>query len=138
MDHMFDGIVLIYSVTAILLLLPTIALLAGVWKVFVKAGHPGWASLVPFYNFYILLKIADQPTWYVFLLFLPMANIVVILAALHGMAKNFGKDFTFTIGLIVFGFIFFPILGFGNAQYKNGDYEHSYDDLLDDRSMGIS
>ena len=95
-----------------------ILMLASVWRVFTKAGQPGWASIVPIYNAYVLLKIAGKPGWWLILMFLPIANIVVGILALVGQANNFGKGGGFVVGLIFLPFIFYPILAFGDAQYQ--------------------
>ena len=95
-----------------------IFLIVALWKVFVKAGQPGWASIIPFYNWYILLKIASKPGWWLILLFIPLVNIVIVFLMKLGIAENFGKGTGFAVGLFFLGFIFFPILAFGSAQYK--------------------
>jgi len=95
-----------------------IFVIAAMWKVFVKAGHPGWASLVPIYNIIVMLKIAGKPLWWILLCLIPIVNIVVIIMIFVAIAENFGKGAGFGIGLAFLGFIFFPILGFGDAQYQ--------------------
>lgn len=97
-------------------------LIASVWKVFTKAGQPGWASIVPIYNAYILLKIAGKPGWWLLLLFIPLVNIVIGIIVAIDLAKSFGKGAGFGVGLAFLGFIFYPILGFGSATYQgSGD-----------------
>jgi len=95
-----------------------IVMIVGMWKVFTKAGQPGWATLVPIYNAYVMLKIAGKPGWWLLLLCLPVVNIVVGIMALAGLAANFGKGGGFVAGLILLPFIFYPILGFGSAEYQ--------------------
>jgi hypothetical protein len=90
-------------------------IIAGFWKTFEKAGQPGWACIVPFYNYYIMAKIGDVKNWW--LIFIPLVNIYIIFVIMIAVAKSFGKDTGFGIGLVFLGFIFWPILGFGNAQY---------------------
>ena len=92
-------------------------LVVAEWKVYVKAGQPGWAVLIPFYNFYILLKIVGKPGWWLLLLFVPIVNVVVGIYVLHLLSKSFGHDIGFTLGLIFLSFIFYPILGFGDSKY---------------------
>ena len=92
-------------------------MIASMWKVFVKAGQPGWAAVVPVYNFVVLLKIVGKPLWWIALFFVPLANFVVMILVAIELAKNFGKSTGFGIGLAFLGFIFYPILGFGGAQY---------------------
>lgn len=89
----------------------------AVWKVFTKAGEPGWACLIPIYNSYVLLKIAGKPGWWLILLFIPLVNVVVGIMALVGLAENFGKGGGYVLGLLFLPFIFYPMLGFGDAEY---------------------
>jgi hypothetical protein len=95
-----------------------VAIIAGFWKVFVKAGKPGWAAIVPIYNVIVLLEIAGKPLWWVILFFIPIVNIIMAVLVCIAVAKNFGKSDLFGVGLGLLGFIFFPILGFGDAQYQ--------------------
>lgn len=120
------------SLGVIVYLLFVIFYLAGFWRIFEKAGRPGWASLIPFYNFYVLTKIADRPVWYLFLLFFPFANIFAFCSICNGISTKFGKDMGYTLGLIFLGFIFFPALGFGSAQYEGYVPDTFNSDLLDD------
>jgi len=95
-----------------------VAVIAGFWKVFEKAGQPGWASLVPIYNIYILLQIANKPAWWLILFFIPFVNFIAIVLVSIAVARNFGQSDLFAVGLILLGFVFYPILGFGDAQYN--------------------
>lgn len=87
------------------------------WKIFEKAGQPGWAAIVPFYNIYILLKIVGKPGWWMLLFLIPLVNIIIAFMITHLLSKSFGKDIGFTLGLIILGIIFYPILAFGDAKY---------------------
>jgi hypothetical protein len=87
------------------------------WKVFVKAGEPGWGVFVPFYNLYLICKIAGRPEWWLILFFIPFVNIAIGLIIAMDVAKAFSKSAGFGIGLWLLSFIFVPILGFGPAQY---------------------
>lgn len=89
----------------------------SIWKVFVKAGKPGWTSLIPIYNIVILLEITNKPTWWVILMFIPFVNIITAFMLTYNLALSFGKDIGFTIGLILLPYVFYPILGFGNSKY---------------------
>jgi Family of unknown function (DUF5684) len=90
---------------------------AAGWKVFAKAGEPGWGIFVPIYNLYLVCKIAGRPEWWLILFFIPFVNIVFGLIIAMDIAKAFSKSSGFGIGLWLLGFIFIPILGFGSAQY---------------------
>ncbi len=107
------------SVVALIIQLAIVVfIIASLWKVFTKAGHPGWAAIVPIYNAYILCKIAGKPGWWVILMIIPFVNIIISLLVALGIAQNFGKGAGFGIGLWPLGPIFYPILGFGSAQYQ--------------------
>ena len=87
------------------------------WKVFAKAGQPGWACIIPIYNAIVLLKIAGKPAWWFILMLIPVVNFVIMIITYIGLAKSFGKGGGFAAGLILLGPIFFPILAFGGAKY---------------------
>jgi hypothetical protein len=95
-----------------------IFLVAAQWKVFVKAGQPGWACIVPIYNIYIMTKIGGKPWWWLLLMLIPVVNLIYAIWLTNMVSKSFGKDEGFTVGLILLGFIFWPILGFGSAKYQ--------------------
>jgi hypothetical protein len=95
-----------------------IIVIIGMWKMFEKAGKPGWASLIPIYNFIVLLEIVGKPLWWIVLMFIPIVNIIIAIWVTNLLAKSFGKSEAFTVGLIFLPFVFYPILGFGSAQYK--------------------
>jgi hypothetical protein len=95
-----------------------VLVVAGMWRTFEKAGEPGWAALVPFYNMFVLVKIARKPLWWFFLLLVPIVNIIFWIIVYVAIARNFGKGVGFALGLFLLGPIFYPILGFGDAQYQ--------------------
>ena len=88
------------------------------WKIFTKAGKPGWAAIVPIYNIIVMLEVARQPLWMIILFFIPIADIIVGIIVLIGISNNFGKSGGFTAGLFFLSLIFFPILAFGSAEYQ--------------------
>jgi hypothetical protein len=110
MDKIPGTLIFFYLVIVILMI-------AAMWKVFTKAGKPGWAAIVPIYNFIVLLEIVGKPAWWFLLMLIPCVNLVVLIMIYHRLSLSFGKDVGFTIGLILLGFIFMPILAFGDAQY---------------------
>jgi hypothetical protein len=93
-------------------------MLAAMWRVYTKAGQPGWAVIIPIYNTIVLLRIAGKQWWWFLLMLVPLVNIVVVILAYAGVATNFGKGGGFTLGLLFLPFIFFPILAFGSATYQ--------------------
>ncbi len=90
----------------------------ALWRVFTKAGRPGWAAIIPIYNIYTLVKIGGFSGWFVLLYLIPIVNVVISIVVALGVAKNFGKSGVFGfIGLWLFSLIGYLILAFGSAQY---------------------
>lgn len=106
------GVVVVWALVVILMVV-------SMWKVFAKAGKPGWASIIPIYNTIVMLQIARKPLWWVLLFFIPVANLVAALLMTHGIAKAFGRSGGFTIGLFLLPIIFYPILAFGDSQHHS-------------------
>jgi hypothetical protein len=94
-----------------------ILMVASMWKVFVKAGKPGWAAIIPIYNLVVLLEIAGKPAWWVLLFFIPIVNFVMLIVVSVALAAKFGKSVGFGLGLAFIGVVFYPLLGFGDSQY---------------------
>lgn len=88
------------------------------WRIFEKAGQPGWAVIIPIYNLVILLRIVGRPLWWIILFLIPVVNFFVAAVVYIDLAKSFGKGTGFGIGLLLLGFIFGPILGLGDATYE--------------------
>lgn len=86
--------------------------------VFIKADKPWWAAIVPIYNIIVILEVVGKPIWWIALMFIPIANVVVWILVAHSLSKSFGKDGAFTAGLVLLSFVFYPILAFGSAQYQ--------------------
>lgn len=95
-----------------------VLMIAGLWKTFTKAGEPGWASIIPIFNTYILLKIAGRPWWWLILFIIPIVSLIIWVIVCLDLSKSFGKGVGFAVGLFFLPFIFFLILGFGSAQYQ--------------------
>jgi hypothetical protein len=107
------------AVVALIIYLAILGLIVvSSWKIFVKAGKPGWAAIVPIYNLVVLLQICEKPVWWIILLLLPLVNIVVGILLCVALAQVFGKGVGFAIGILLLGFVFLPMLGFGSAQYQ--------------------
>lgn len=94
-----------------------VAIIAGGWKMFVKAGKPGWAFIVPIYNMMVMAEICGKPSWWGLLCLIPLVGAIVAILLMLELAKVFGKSVGFAVGLILLGFVFVPILGFGDARY---------------------
>jgi len=94
-----------------------VLMIAGLWKMFEKAGKPGWAAIIPIYNMIVMLEIVGKPLWWIIGLFVPCINIVVLVWVTNLLMKSFGKDTVYTILALFFPFIIYPMLGFGDARY---------------------
>jgi len=92
--------------------------IAAMWTVFVKAGRPGWASIVPIYNGIVILQIAGRPVWWILLYLIPLVNLIIAIIVMIDFAKSFGKGVGFALGIIFLGFLFIPILAWGDATYQ--------------------
>lgn len=100
-------------------LVTTVATLAGMWKIFIKAGFPGWAAIVPFYNIYIANKVAKQSNTILLLWLIPILGWLIwaVMTSLN-TGKQFGKDGVWSFFLLfIFGFVGYPMLGFGKDVY---------------------
>lgn len=91
--------------------------LIGLWKTFKKANVDGWEALIPIHNVVVEFKLAGIKTYWIFVLFVPFANIIVYCWKAIKLAKAYGKDTGFGIGLILLPWLFIPILGLGKAKY---------------------
>ncbi len=95
----------------------TIFQIAAMAMVFHKAGQPGWAAIIPIYNIYIMTKVAGKPGIWVLWFFIPIVNVIFYIWLYNMISKSFGHDEGFTVGLVLLGIIFWPILGFGGSKY---------------------
>ena len=107
------GLIVFLLYIAIILLL-----IIAQWKIFTKAGKPGWAILIPIYNFIVVWQISKQPVWVLILCFVPFVGFIGGIMLAVGIANSFGKGIGFALGLIFLPFIFYPLLAFGDAQYQ--------------------
>ena len=103
------------------------------WKIFTKAGKPGWAALIPIYNSIVMCQVAGVSPWWILIVFgcsllsfIPILGSLISLAASIyfliilnvSLARAFGKEDSFAVGLILLPIVFEPILGFGKDEYN--------------------
>lgn len=105
------------AVTIIYLAIMVLELVA-MWKLYVKAGKPGWAAIIPIYNVIVMLQIAKKPWWYLLLMLVPIVNFVIGIITTIAFVKAYGKDTAFAVLTIFFAPIMYPILAFGNSEYQ--------------------
>ena len=113
-----EGVGAIGLVFFLIYLAVTVVIIAGAWKMFAKAGQPGWGILIPIYNAFLLCKIAGRPGRWVVLYFIPLVGVIVHVIVSIDIAKCFGFGVGFGLGLVFLGMIFVPVLGFGSATYQ--------------------
>jgi len=101
----------------IVYLLIAVVLIVSYWKIYVKAGKPGWAAIVPIYNIIVLLEIVKKPVWWIVLFFIPCANIVALVLVSLEFVKVFGKPSWHAVLMILLGVIYAPYIAFSDAKY---------------------
>jgi hypothetical protein len=125
----FAGVMIVIWLFSLALAVLTII---GLWKTFKKAGLPGWAAIVPFYNQYNVVKMSNRPIWFFWAMLgcslfawipfigwlLVIAIVVLWVFVALDIAANFGQGTGFAILLIIFPMIMFLVLGFGSAQFN--------------------
>lgn len=135
------------AVFIIIYLAIVVLAIAGMWKTFEKAGKPGWAAIIPIYNILIMIEIVGKPTIWLLWCLIPCVNFVFVIWLYNLISKSYGKSEGYTIGLIFLPFIFWPILGFGDAKYvgpsaaeaKNpfGGYQNPNDQFNQPPNQGL-
>lgn len=95
----------------------TVISIIAMWKIFKKAGEPGWGSIIPFYASYIQFKIAFGNGWLFLLLLVPFVNCVMLILFAFKLASAFGKGIGFGFGLLFLPFVFQLILAFDSSKY---------------------
>jgi len=103
---------------------------AGMWRVFQKAGRHGWESIIPIYNLFIIQRIIGKPWWWVLLMLVPFLGLIWQIWSINLLAKSFGKNEGYTIGIVLLPFIFWPLLRFGNAQFTGMMESHAEEELF--------
>ena len=110
----------LFGVVWVVSLLLSLIFVAGLWKIFSKAGKPGWAAIIPIYNLIVLFEITDKPIWWIVLFFIPFVNFIAVILVYITLAERFGRGGGTVVGLVLLPFIFVPMLGFGSATYQAG------------------
>jgi hypothetical protein len=101
------------SVYMLIMTVVVVITIAALWKLFERAHKPGWAALVPVYNYVVLLEVIGRPLWWLAMMFVPFVNLVFMFMMYIDLAKSFGKDTTYGVLLALFAPIMLPALAFG-------------------------
>ena len=113
-----DGGGIVGAIGGLIYLAFMVLMVASLWKIYDKAGEPGWAAIVPIYNVVVLLKIVGRPIWWLVLLMIPFVNFIIAILVMIDLAKSFGQGAGYGLGLVFLPFIFSPMLAFGDASYR--------------------
>lgn len=112
-------VTLIQPVQGFIALVVYIVVVIALWKVFTKAGYPGWLAIIPIVNAFVLVKIAGFSAWMGLLYLIPIVNIIFHIIVSLRVGKGFGQGAVFSIFLLwLFSVIGYLILGFGSATYN--------------------
>ena len=95
----------------------SIVLIIANWIIFTKAGKPGWAIIIPIYNVIVMLQIVKKPIWWIFMLFIPVANVVFMIMIIYNLVLKFGQPGWHVILALFIGVIYYPYLAFSKASY---------------------
>lgn len=96
-----------------------VLMIVALWKIYAKAGQPGWAAIVPIYNYVVMFRVIKMEWWHLLImLFVPFAAFVYSILIPIKLAKAFGKDTGFAVLTLFFPFVCYPILAFGPATYQ--------------------
>ena len=134
LDQIYTFLPIIGIVSSILGLL----MIISIWKVFKKAGKPGWASIVPIYNTVVLIEVAGLPLWYFILFLIPFVNIYAYFKIHIEIAHKFGKGTGFGVLSIFFPIICLPILAFGKCKYEGNDNNTNTTIVSTDNNTGVN
>lgn len=134
MDYILDFIQMhlwtIIIIAAIFLIIMTFSL----WRIFEKAKVDGYKALIPIYNIYIWIDIAELPIFLIPALFIPILNILIFYLVSFKLGSLFGKNLFFKLGMCILPFIFYPILGLSKSLYK-AEEERGYINPKDSNTM---
>lgn len=111
------GVILIPLIIALAV---SVFMIICIWKIFKKAGKGGWESIIPVYNFIVMLQITELPMWYIALLFVPIAQVYALIKMNIELAKKFGQEGGFAALLILVPVVGYPILAFGKDKVYMG------------------
>jgi hypothetical protein len=104
-------------ISLVIILAVVLFYLVAMWRIFTKAGKPGWAVIIPIYSTIVLLGIVGRPWWWLLLALIPFVNIVIGIIILNDLSKSYGHGLGYTLGLLFLSVIFIPILGYGRSRY---------------------
>lgn len=111
------GLLAVLGAFGFIWLIFAVLMIVSFWKIFSKAGKPGWAAIIPIYNLIVWLEIVNKPVWWIILLLIPIVNFVILIILVHRLSLSFGQGIGFTLLLIFVGIVGYPLLAFGDYKY---------------------
>jgi hypothetical protein len=109
---------LIAGVFSLFFLALIVVMVVANWKLFEKAGQPGWACIIPVYNLYVMLQVAGMGAIWLLAFFIPFLNIIAMIMVYMRIARAFGQSALVGVAMIFLPFIIMPMLAFGDAQWR--------------------
>ena len=98
-----------------------VVIIASLWRIFSKAGQPGWAAIIPIYNLFVMMQICNKPPYWMVFFFIPFVNLVAGILMANALSRSFGKGVGFTVGMILLPIVFYPLLAMDNEPYRRVD-----------------
>lgn len=143
----FEGVFYLIAGVLLAIFLLWLIVTVSLWRIFTKAGKPGWPAIIPIYKNYVLVEVARLPVWYFIVLCIPtllgiaqvkdipepldaiiaFGFLIAYCIVVYNVAKQFGKGIGYTIGLVLLAPIFYPMLAFGDSVYRQGDTVENQD-----------
>ncbi len=112
---LFAGMMAVVFIPALIM---AVLMIVAHWKLFTKAGKPGWAAIVPIYNMIIMMEIIGRPWWWILLFCIPFVNFVIAIMVIIDLLKAFGKQGAGWIAFMIFlSPVALLVLAFGDSKY---------------------
>lgn len=94
---------------------------AGLYRMFRKAGYPAWKALVPILNTWYILKLTGKPKWWFFAQFIPFLGYIFTIGIYIEFVRAFGKTKVYQHALTaIVPFLYFACIGFNNKDRYKG------------------
>ncbi len=121
---------IIGAIVAVISVLVFLLILFATWRIFSKAGRPGWYALIPIFNVYVMLQIVKKPTWLTLLFFIPYVQLIPQIIISIELGKAFGKSSAFSAIFILILPLGYFIIAFDDSKYLYGVNSNPPDPLV--------
>jgi len=113
----------IYTIFLIVTVMVATIIIISLYRIFVKAGRPGWAAIIPIYNMYLLLKVIKKPGWWIILFFIPIVTYIIQIIVAIEIGKAFGKSALFSTIFLLLLPVGFLVIAFDKSKYQYTEAE---------------